>query len=454
MRVVEQHDAAEPGVFGDAELALLKQVAANITFALQYLRSKESAEYLEYYDTLTGLPNRALYLTRVQTALESAQKGGESLAVAVIDIVEFGTVTTDAEGSFHKELVIPSHLPPGTYEFRAIGDETLTVALGILALLLFMKRDGPNPPTTSAPTASFPPAPPIPAGMAKRIVSALEPPARPKRRLFIRPSPLSLAAAAGLLVILPEESLEVLEVVDEGAPHVGGDEVEDGRTRRADRRLRLDALPGVAGARRKDEARGLDLPGRMVQPVDLDELPEPDRRDRDAEPPVLVSHRGGRFDVRSRGFWGDQTGPNPTDRRKCGSKHHIITDAQGIPLAVVLTGANRHDVTQLIPLVDGIPPVRGKRGRPRKRPERVQGDRGYDSEPHRKQLRQRKIEPLLAKRNTEHGSGLGVHRWVVERTLAWFHQFRRLRTRYDRRADIHEAFMSLGCAMICLKYLN
>jgi transposase len=123
-------------------------------------------------------------------------------------------------------------------------------------------------------------------------------------------------------------------------------------------------------------------------------------------------------------------------------------------LAVVLTSANRHDVTQLIPLVDGIQPVRGKPGRPRKRPERVQGDRGYDSEPHRKQLRKRNIVPVLAERNTEHGSGLGVFRWVVERTLAWFHQFRRLRTRYDRRDDIHEAFMSLGCAMICLNYLN
>jgi transposase len=123
-------------------------------------------------------------------------------------------------------------------------------------------------------------------------------------------------------------------------------------------------------------------------------------------------------------------------------------------LAVVLTGANAHDITQLIPLVDGIRPVRGKRGRPRHRPDRVQGDRGYDSQPHREQLRQRGIQPVLAKRNTEHGSGLGVFRWVVERTLAWLHQFRRLRTRYDRRDDIHEAFMSLGCAMICFNYLN
>src|SRR5215467_13025999 len=78
-----------------------------------------------------------------------------------------------------------------------------------------------------------------------------------------------------------------------------------------------------------------------------------------------------------------KTGPNPTDKGKAGSKHHLIVDGQGIPLAAILTGANRHDVTQLLPLVDAVPAVRGKRGRPRSRPQIVQGDRGYDSQPHR-----------------------------------------------------------------------
>ncbi len=151
---------------------------------------------------------------------------------------------------------------------------------------------------------------------------------------------------------------------------------------------------------------------------------------------------------------GGKTGPNPTDRRKPGSKHHVITDAKGIPLAAILTGANRHDVTQLLPLVAAIPPVRGKRGRPRRRPDRVQGDRAYSSEPHREVLRSLGIEPVLPQRLAGHGSGLGVHRWVVERTLAWLHQFRRLRIRYERRADIHEAFLSIGCALICFRRLN
>ena len=150
---------------------------------------------------------------------------------------------------------------------------------------------------------------------------------------------------------------------------------------------------------------------------------------------------------------GKKTGPNPTDRRKRGSKHHVLTDGRGIPVAALVTGAHRHDVTQLLPLLQAIPPVRGKRGRPRRRPRRVQGDRGYDSEPHRQALRARGIIPVLAQRGTEHGSGLGISRWVVERTLAWLPQWRRLRVRDERRADIHEAFLTLGCALICWRYL-
>jgi transposase len=132
----------------------------------------------------------------------------------------------------------------------------------------------------------------------------------------------------------------------------------------------------------------------------------------------------------------------------------VITDAQGIPLATILTPANRHDVTQLVPLVEAIPPIRGKRGHPRRRPEAVQGDRGYDSQPHREELRSRRIKPILAKRRTGHGSGLGVHRWVVERTISWLHQFRRLRIRFERLPEIHEAFLSIGCALICWRFLN
>jgi transposase len=125
-----------------------------------------------------------------------------------------------------------------------------------------------------------------------------------------------------------------------------------------------------------------------------------------------------------------------------------------VPLATILTGANRHDVTQLIPLLDAIPSIRGKVGAPLHVPQEVMGDRGYDSDPHRTQLSQRGIATKLARRNTEHGSGLGVFRYVVEQTIALLHQFRRLRTRFDKRADIHEPFMSLGCSVICWRRFN
>jgi transposase len=152
---------------------------------------------------------------------------------------------------------------------------------------------------------------------------------------------------------------------------------------------------------------------------------------------------------------GEQTGPNPTDRRKPGSKHHVVTDANGIPLYVVTTGANRHDVTQLLVLIDGIPEIAGKPGRPRSRPDEAYADRAYDSQPHREALKRRGIQPHLARRNTEHGSGLGVFRWVSERAIGWFHnKFRRLRVRYDRRADIHNAFLRLAQALICFQALR
>ena len=101
----------------------------------------------------------------------------------------------------------------------------------------------------------------------------------------------------------------------------------------------------------------------------------------------------------------------------------------------------------------GRSPVRGQRGRPRRRPQGLYADRAYDSRRHRQELRRRHIAPALARRGAEHGSGLGVYRWAVERTLGWLYQFRRLRVRYERRADIHEAFLSLGCSIICFRRL-
>jgi transposase len=132
----------------------------------------------------------------------------------------------------------------------------------------------------------------------------------------------------------------------------------------------------------------------------------------------------------------------------------LVCDAAGVPLAVSLTAANAHDVTQLLPLVDAIPPVRGKRGRPRQRPVMLVADRGYDFDRYRRALRSRGIRPQIARRGVMHGPGLGRLRWVVERSLSWLHQFKRLRIRWEQRADIHEAFLRLACCLVCWRYLQ
>ncbi|OKJ09015.1 transposase [Streptomyces sp. CB00316] len=151
---------------------------------------------------------------------------------------------------------------------------------------------------------------------------------------------------------------------------------------------------------------------------------------------------------------GAHTGPSPVDRARPGSKHHLIVDRHGTPLVVSLTSGNRHDVTQLMPLLDAIPHIRGLRGRPRHRPRRLFADRGYDYDKYRRLVRARGITPKIARRGTPHGSGLGKTRWVVERTFAWLHQFKRLRIRYEIRADLHLGLLQLACSIICLRRLR
>ena len=105
-------------------------------------------------------------------------------------------------------------------------------------------------------------------------------------------------------------------------------------------------------------------------------------------------------------------------------------------------------------MVDAIPLIGGKRGHPRRRPVVLIGDKGYDSYWHRVLLLARGIEPQIAHRRTNEDRSLGVWRWVIERTIAWLHQNRRLRVRYERRADIHQAFLTLGAVMITWRFLE
>ena len=129
-------------------------------------------------------------------------------------------------------------------------------------------------------------------------------------------------------------------------------------------------------------------------------------------------------------------------------------DANGIPLALRLTPANRHDSKELEPLVDAVPPIRQCAGRPRRRPAKLHADKGYDFAHLRQALRRRGITPRIARRGVDTSQRLGRHRWVVERTLAWFSRFRRLTVRYERRADMFLAFHQLAAGLICWRFVQ
>jgi len=119
-----------------------------------------------------------------------------------------------------------------------------------------------------------------------------------------------------------------------------------------------------------------------------------------------------------------------------------------------LTAANRHDSSVFEALIEAVAPVKRPRGRPRRRPAKLHADKAYDIPRCRAYLRRRRIGDRIARKGIEDQARLGRHRWVVERTLAWLARYRRLTIRYERRADIHQAFLDLACAHICLNFLR
>ncbi|MFJ7073499.1 transposase [Streptomyces sp. NPDC098781] len=133
-----------------------------------------------------------------------------------------------------------------------------------------------------------------------------------------------------------------------------------------------------------------------------------------------------------------------------------MCDGKGTPLHVITTAANVNDITQAVDLVDGIPPVAGRPGRPRRRPESVLGDKAYDS----KAVRPTTAVPQDPAGDLPQGcgapniKGLGELRYVVDQTIALLHQFKRLAIRWERRLELHYAFVALGCSLICWRRLK
>jgi transposase len=140
-------------------------------------------------------------------------------------------------------------------------------------------------------------------------------------------------------------------------------------------------------------------------------------------------------------------GPASTECR-CG--------ANGLPLHALLSAANTHDRTLFEPLLETNPAVRGRRGRPgrpRRRPDKLHADKGYDYRRCREYLHGRGIKVRIARRGIEDKSKLGRVRWVVERTISWLLRFKRLGLRYDRTERTTLPLLTLACTVINVRRL-
>ena len=155
---------------------------------------------------------------------------------------------------------------------------------------------------------------------------------------------------------------------------------------------------------------------------------------------------------------GQATGPNPTDQREtvavndapsCGGPER---DPAG---RVSECGQCSRQSPCQARSSKRFPPIHRPRGRPRRRPTKLHADKGYDTARCHLLLRLRRIiDRYIAPKGQDSRRHLGRYRWVVERTLAWLNRYRRLTIRYERRLDIHQAFVTHACASICWNYVQ
>ncbi|TNV11488.1 IS5 family transposase [Buttiauxella sp. B2] len=141
-----------------------------------------------------------------------------------------------------------------------------------------------------------------------------------------------------------------------------------------------------------------------------------------------------------------KTGRSPTDRGKQGVRRSLMTDANGLPLSVVVSGANTHDIKRVADTLDAL-----QTGRPGKRLHLCM-DKGYEAEWLEACLKSRRYEPHIQSRKEESDAirttGFKAHRWVVERTHSWVNRFRRILTRWEKKVENHEAMLHFACGII------
>lgn len=147
---------------------------------------------------------------------------------------------------------------------------------------------------------------------------------------------------------------------------------------------------------------------------------------------------------------GDATGPNPTDRAKKGTKRHLLTEGYGLPIGLVVTGANRHDKTQVAAVIDSMPlpaPVPTSQ-----HPQHFCADKGYDYDDVRSVISFWGYTGHVKSRGEEIEAmripGFRARRWVCERTHSWMNRFRRILIRWEKKVENYMAFLHLACANI------
>ncbi|EMN43130.1 transposase, IS4 family [Leptospira weilii str. LNT 1234] len=151
---------------------------------------------------------------------------------------------------------------------------------------------------------------------------------------------------------------------------------------------------------------------------------------------------------------GSLTGKNPTDRAKLGVKRHILTDGNGIPLAITLSGANVHDKRNVKDTLNSILVFSGRK---RKKPKHLCLDKGYDFKDIEALIKRRNIRPHIRKKGEKPliGKYKGKpRRWVVERTNSWHNRFRAILIRWDRKAENYLASLYLASSIIAFNFFN
>jgi putative transposase len=146
------------------------------------------------------------------------------------------------------------------------------------------------------------------------------------------------------------------------------------------------------------------------------------------------------------------TGPNPTDRGKLGTKRHVLTDGQGIPLSVVITAANVHDMKVAISVLDNIV-VKRPSSKINKEKQNLCLDKGYDFREIENSVINKGYLPHIPHRGEQtitNGSNYNhtKRRWVVERTNSWHNRFRKLLVRYEKKIENYFALVCLGCCIL------